>query len=66
MPKPENPDVVAATTMGATSSPETKGDAPMDEKQAAELRKLCEKQGEPFDGNLTAAQAAERIEALKG
>lgn len=40
-------------------------DAPMTEKQAAELRHLCEDMGKPFDGNLTAGQADERIAALK-
>ncbi|WP_099826838.1 DUF3072 domain-containing protein [Oceaniglobus indicus] len=60
-----NPDIIAATTIGATSSPDTTGDDPMTEKQAAELRALCEETGEPFDGNLTSAQAQDRIDYLK-
>ncbi|PZX15256.1 Protein of unknown function (DUF3072) [Palleronia aestuarii] len=40
-------------------------DEPMTEAQAAKLRELCEARDEPFDGNLTQEQAAERIEALE-
>ena len=29
------------------------------------LRELCERHGEPFDGNLNERQAAERIEYLQ-
>jgi len=35
------------------------------EAQAATLRELCDRQGLPFDGNLSRAQAEERIEALR-
>ncbi|WP_299969003.1 DUF3072 domain-containing protein [uncultured Roseobacter sp.] len=35
------------------------------EQTAAELRALCDKTGEPFDGNLTEAQAQKRIAALR-
>ena len=40
-------------------------DGPMTDKQAVVLRELCEKHGEPMDGNLTRAQADARIAALK-
>ncbi|MFQ6551559.1 DUF3072 domain-containing protein [Aestuariibius insulae] len=40
-------------------------DAPMTEKQAAELRELTEKTGDPFDANLTERQADERIAELR-
>ncbi|KAF0677226.1 DUF3072 domain-containing protein [Profundibacterium mesophilum] len=39
--------------------------APMSDKQAAQLRALCQERGEDFDPGLTAAQADERIEAMK-
>ncbi len=41
-------------------------DDPMTDAQAAELRDLCERTGEPFDTGLTREQADARIEALKG
>lgn len=40
-------------------------DSPMTDKQAVVLRDLCERHGEPFDGNLTRDQADERIAYLK-
>ena len=39
--------------------------APMTEEQAVVLRELAEEAGEPFDGNLTERQAAERIEYFR-
>ncbi|WP_102109915.1 DUF3072 domain-containing protein [Oceaniglobus roseus] len=62
----EHPDVVAATEIGAVAAPETGEDEPMTEKQAAELRQLCEEKGEEYDASLTKTQAEERIAALKG
>jgi uncharacterized damage-inducible protein DinB len=38
---------------------------PMTPEQSATLRTLCEELGEPFDGQLTRWQAAERIDYLK-
>ena len=38
---------------------------PMTEAQAARLKELCDRTGEPFDTSLTRAQAAERIEVLE-
>ncbi len=40
-------------------------DAPMTGDQADILRVLCENCGEPFDANLSQAQALNRIEALR-
>ena len=40
-------------------------DEPMTAKQAAQLRQLCEKHDEAFDGALTRAQADARIKALE-
>ncbi len=40
-------------------------DAPMTEAQAAELRALTEKTGDPFDANLTEQQAAARLAELR-
>ena len=40
-------------------------DAKMTGDQADLLRVLCEKAGEPFDGNLTQGQAMARIEELR-
>jgi uncharacterized damage-inducible protein DinB len=41
------------------------GDEPITEKQAAQLRQLCEELDEEFDGNLTEVQAKKRIAALQ-
>ncbi len=41
------------------------GDEPMTDAQASYLRTLCQEAGEPFDDNLTKAQASERIDALR-
>ncbi|QQA43305.1 DUF3072 domain-containing protein [Pelagovum pacificum] len=40
-------------------------DAPMTEEQAAQLRDLCDRAGEPMDANLTQMQAQKRIAALQ-
>jgi len=41
------------------------GDAPMTEGQASLLRTLSEEAGEPFNGLLSKAEAAQRIETLQ-
>ncbi|MBJ3762607.1 DUF3072 domain-containing protein [Maribius pontilimi] len=59
-------DVASFPIAGAVASGENPdGNAPMTDKQAAELRQLCEKHDEAFDGTLTQDQAAARIEMLK-
>lgn len=41
------------------------GGDPMTGAQASYLRTLCEQAGEPFDPDLTKAEAAKRIDAMK-
>ena len=41
------------------------GDEPMTAAQASYLRTLSDEVGEPFDENLTKAQASQRIDDLK-
>ena len=41
------------------------GDEPMTDAQASYLRTLSEEAGEPFDENLTKAEASQRIDALR-
>jgi hypothetical protein len=41
------------------------GDEPMTGAQASYLKTLSEEAGEAFDGDLTKAEASERIDALK-
>jgi hypothetical protein len=59
-PACRGPDPVAgfATTEG-------RADEPITDRQAAILRDLAERAGEPFDGNLTRGEAEARIEALR-
>jgi hypothetical protein len=42
------------------------GDEPMTGAQSSYLQTLCEETGEPFDENLTKAQASKLIDELKG
>lgn len=46
-------------------SPRRRSREPMNDKQAAYLRALCERAGEPFDATLTKSQASARIDALR-
>ncbi len=41
------------------------GDEPMTGPQASYLRTLCQEAGEPFDPELTKAQASEHIDELQ-
>ena len=41
------------------------GDEPMTSAQASHLRTLCQEANEPFDENLTKAQASRRIDELQ-
>jgi hypothetical protein len=61
----ENPKT--EPTGNAVKDPEdwVTGDEPMTGAQASYLKTLCEETGEAFDGDLTKADASERIEALK-
>ncbi len=59
-------DVASFPVAGAVETGENpKGNEPMTERQAAELRQLCETHDEPMDAELTQDQAEARIEALK-
>jgi hypothetical protein len=60
----------APTALGASNARKNPGewvtgDAPMTAAQASLLVTLCEEAGEPFDGGLSKADAAMRIEALQ-
>ena len=56
--------MIAPTTK--VVSPEDRGDTErMTERQAAELRRLTEAQGEVFDASLSQDEAARRIATLK-
>ena len=61
----EAPLVAGGTPLSAVPTADDHDDEPMTSRQADELRVLAKKAGEPFDGNLTQRQAAERIEHLK-
>ncbi len=63
MPKVK-PVAAGAAPLAALPEIETHADEPMTPKQAAILRELCERKGEPFDGALTRRQAEERIAYL--
>jgi hypothetical protein len=43
----------------------TTGDEPMTGAQASYLKTLCEEANEPFDDQLTKAEASKRIDALQ-
>lgn len=43
----------------------TTGEEPMTGAQSSYLKTLCEEAGEPFDPELTKAEASEKIDALK-
>jgi hypothetical protein len=61
----EDPHVVGQTPVAAFATMEGHADEPITDRQAAILRDLAERAGEPFDGNLTRGEAEERIEALR-
>jgi hypothetical protein len=61
----ERPRVVGQSPVAGFATTRGHADDPITEQQAAILRDLAERAGEPFDGNLTRGQAEERIEALR-
>ncbi|EKE44765.1 hypothetical protein OCGS_1148 [Oceaniovalibus guishaninsula JLT2003] len=65
--KKADPIAAAEFPIGGTvvSGESPTAEEPMTEVQAVRLRELCQKLDEPFDGNLTQAQADARIEALE-
>ena len=50
---------------GAEHLLDGRGDEPMTERQAVELRELARRTDEPFDASLTQVQAEKRIAALR-
>jgi hypothetical protein len=61
----QTPKIVGKSPVSAFPAVGTDADDAMSEKQAVILRDLALKAGEPYEGNLTRAQADERIEALR-
>jgi hypothetical protein len=61
----ETPHVVGQTPVAGFATTDGHADEPMTDRQAAILRDLAERAGEPFDGNLDRGQAEGRIEALR-
>lgn len=61
----EDPHVVGQSPAAGFATTEGHTDDPITDRQAAILRDLAERAGEPFDGNLTRGQADARIEALR-
>jgi hypothetical protein len=57
--------IIGQTPLAGLGAVESDADEPMTEKQAAILRELALRAGEPMDGGLTRGQAEERIAALK-
>jgi hypothetical protein len=64
MPKPTDAPMTLRG-FGAVPAVDQDADAPMTELQAARLRDLCARAGEPFDASLTRRQAADRIADLE-
>ena len=61
----ENPHVVGQTPVAGFATTGGHPNEPITERQAAILRDLAGRSGEPFDGNLTRGEAEERIAALR-
>jgi hypothetical protein len=61
----EDPHVVGQTPVAGFATTEGHADDPITDRQAAILRDLAERAGEPFDGNLTRGEAEARIDALR-
>jgi hypothetical protein len=61
----EDPHVIAQTPVAGFATTEGHADDPITDRQAATLRDLAERAGEPFDGNLTRGEAEARIDALR-
>ncbi|WP_375258687.1 DUF3072 domain-containing protein [Citreimonas sp.] len=60
-------DTMTTKTLGVNAEEDVAGrdEEPMTEKQAARLRDLCERTGEPFDASLTKYQASRRLAYLE-
>jgi hypothetical protein len=64
---PHETPPTAGSAQNARSHPDewVTEDEPMTEAQASLLHTLCREAGEPFDPDLSKAQASEQIEALQ-
>jgi hypothetical protein len=60
----DEPDLPAGEPSGAPTRTKTPGDEPMTGAQRSYLQTLCEQAQQPFDENLTKAQASKRIDEL--
>lgn len=61
----EDPQAIGQTPLSAVPTVDGRADDPITDRQAAILRDLADRAGEPFDGNLTRGEAEARIEALR-
>jgi hypothetical protein len=63
----DNPKLDPDPGSNTQKAPEdwTTGDEPMTGAQASYLKTLCEEAGEPFDSDLSKAEASKRIDALR-
>ncbi|HVL56805.1 MAG TPA: DUF3072 domain-containing protein [Burkholderiaceae bacterium] len=64
-PKKSDPQAAAESNLQKDPQDWVTGDEPMTGAQASYLKTLSEQAHEPFEGNLTKAQASQRIEALQ-
>lgn len=64
---PENPKKSPEPTGNLQKDPDdwVTGEEPMTAAQASYLKTLSEEAGEPFEANLTKAEASKRIDALQ-
>ena len=67
MPDTQNPKQKADASSNAVKDPDnwTTGDEPMTGAQRSYLQTLAEEAGEEVDGDLTKAEASERIDELQ-
>jgi hypothetical protein len=62
---PKTPDETTPSNTVKDPDDWTTGDESMTGAQASYLKTLCEEAGEPFDPNLTKAEASKRIDELR-
>lgn len=60
----DEPDLPPGEPSGAPTQRRTVPPEPMTGAQKSYLKNLCEQAGQPFDENLTKAQASKRIDEL--
>jgi Protein of unknown function (DUF3072) len=64
-PNPKTPDPAHPGNALKDPADWTTGDETMTGAQASYLKTLCEEAGEPFDADLTKAEASRRIDQLR-